>query len=417
MLSGTLVAQLLALATVPFLSRIYTPQEYGILAVYASCLNILSIAVTMNSEWVLQFPREDTDAFQLVCSSLFIITLICSFVLLIIVFFGKWLVLLLGTGNDLIAGLWLLPASLFFSGSYQMLTFWALRKGVFSNIAVGRVVQVFGISMSQIILGLINGSGKGLLIGDVFGRLIGSLYLLFQSKLNIVSYLSEIDLKKMVKLTKSYLFFSASLTLAALFNNVPSSVTTILMTAFFGTETGGLYALAQLVVNVPVTICHQTVGYVFVSNFSKVLEQSPHQSRRLLYQTLLGLSILSLPLLLISIWGPELFEFVLGKNWREAGCYGQILTIYSFGAIIGGTVYPTLTLVKRQITQMAWGASRCLIILSVVFLSYFCGYGPSVVAMVYSLTMTFFYVLYICISLAATDSPSTRTKDLVTNSF
>jgi O-antigen/teichoic acid export membrane protein len=259
---------------------------------------------------------------------------------------------------------------------------------------------------SQISFGFFRLGGIGLLIGDVLGRLIGTMYFGYNNISKQDPAYHHINWPRLLIVLKRYLSFSTTLTLASLLNILPVSLPTILMTTFFGPKTGGLYAVAQLVLSAPVNVCHQVVGNVFVSEFSKLLVHYPGNIIKFMVKTTLGLSFLSLPVLLISFWGPPLFAFFFGEVWRESGVYGQILTFYALGAIIGGTLYPTLTLLKRQNWQLGWSASRCFMVIMVMFVMHQWGMSSKYIVMAYSLTMCFFSVFHLCLSLISARSLS-----------
>lgn len=382
----------------PVLARIYTPQDFGVLSLYSSCMGPLSIVVTMSLEWAIQLPREDKEAFEILCGGALLVTIVSGLVGLAVILFGQRFAAIVGGGSDFNEGLWLLPASLVFLGFSQVFTYWGLRKSLFVNVTVSRAIQALGTVTSQVTFGLLRIGSIGLLTGDALGRFVGAVYWGHRLMPVLRPYLSATKILRIFRVLSEHVFFSLTVTPAALLNNLPASLTIILMTSFFGTQTGGLFSLGLLVVNVPVTVCHQVVGNVFVSRFSNLVAQSPSQARRFLIRTVLWLSALSMPVLLISFWGPPLFAIAFGEVWREAGIYAQILTIYSLGAIIDGTLYPVLTLLDKTTWQLAWASGRCFTVILFMFLIHKWGVGSQTIAMAYSITMCIFSVMHLCLS-------------------
>ena len=68
--SGTAVAQLLLALAVPVLARLYTPAEYGVLAVYSSTLTVLVVAASLRYETAIPLPREEFAAASLLALTL-----------------------------------------------------------------------------------------------------------------------------------------------------------------------------------------------------------------------------------------------------------------------------------------------------------------------------------------------------------
>jgi O-antigen/teichoic acid export membrane protein len=55
-----------------------------------------------------------------------------------------------------------------------------------------------------------------------------------------------------------------------------------------------------------------------------------------------------IPLLIVLFWGPELFLFVFGSGWQEAGVYAQWLTIWTFFVLINSPSLKIIIALKQQ---------------------------------------------------------------------
>jgi len=62
------------------------------------------------------------------------------------------------------------------------------------------------------------------------------------------------------------------------------------------------------------------------------------------------LMIIAAPIfIVIAFFGPDLFEFVLGGKWREAGVYSQYLTPWLFGHFIIYTIQQVAVILEKQL--------------------------------------------------------------------
>ena len=68
--SGSAAAQLLLSLALPVLARLYTPAEYGVLAVYSAILTVLVVVASLRYESAIRLPREESSA-----GSLLVLTL------------------------------------------------------------------------------------------------------------------------------------------------------------------------------------------------------------------------------------------------------------------------------------------------------------------------------------------------------
>src|SRR5574341_1067345 len=67
---GGAAAQLLTLAAMPVLSRLFTPADYGTYAVYASLVAIPSALAAWSYEAAIPLPKEEEEARRLLALSL-----------------------------------------------------------------------------------------------------------------------------------------------------------------------------------------------------------------------------------------------------------------------------------------------------------------------------------------------------------
>lgn len=84
---GTAAGQAIVVLASPVLTRLYTPEDFGVLAVYASLLCVLSTVATLRYELAIPLPKRDEDAAALVVLCLVIVL---GMSLLVAMGFGFW---------------------------------------------------------------------------------------------------------------------------------------------------------------------------------------------------------------------------------------------------------------------------------------------------------------------------------------
>ena len=67
---GTTVAQAIPIIISPILTRIYSPEEFGLLILFMSIVSILSVIVSLRYERAIIQPLDDEDAISLVVISI-----------------------------------------------------------------------------------------------------------------------------------------------------------------------------------------------------------------------------------------------------------------------------------------------------------------------------------------------------------
>ncbi|MDC1200166.1 oligosaccharide flippase family protein, partial [bacterium] len=85
LMTGTTISQAIPLAATPILTRIYTPEDFGVLALFSSITAILGLLATGKYEMAILLPKDDKDALNIVYLSV-ILSAIFSIILFTIVF-------------------------------------------------------------------------------------------------------------------------------------------------------------------------------------------------------------------------------------------------------------------------------------------------------------------------------------------
>ena len=85
--SGAALAQALPLLFAPLLTRLYTPADFGVLAVFVAWLSNLAVVATARYDMAVVLPSDDADAARLMRLALLINTALCALCLLL---FWPW---------------------------------------------------------------------------------------------------------------------------------------------------------------------------------------------------------------------------------------------------------------------------------------------------------------------------------------
>ena len=82
--SGTAIAQLLLALAMPALTRLYTPADYGTLAVYSSTLTVLLVLASLRYEAAIPLPEDEEVAGSLLALTLIVLAAMAVLVALLV---------------------------------------------------------------------------------------------------------------------------------------------------------------------------------------------------------------------------------------------------------------------------------------------------------------------------------------------
>ena len=96
LMTGTTVAQSIPILISPILTRLYSPEDFGLFALFLGIVSILGSIANGRYEIAIMLPKKDEDAINISVLS-FLISFVFSIVLLLIViFFSDFIVSILG---------------------------------------------------------------------------------------------------------------------------------------------------------------------------------------------------------------------------------------------------------------------------------------------------------------------------------
>jgi O-antigen/teichoic acid export membrane protein len=319
LMTGTTIAQAIPIAISPILTRIYSPEDFGLLALFLAVFSILSIITTGRYELAIMSPESDDEAKDIVFLSILVAILVFFITTILIWFFGAEIAIFLGN-SEVKNWLYFIPFMVLSSGVYQSIDYWLNRQKIYRGMAENKLIQASGVSILQLLTGVF--SKSGLILGSVFGWIV-SIFIIF-SRSNI-KY-SDFRLKKSKKALLKYKDYPLLQAPSSLLNAIAGQSPVIFISRSFIDSTVGFFSLVLKILNAPTAIISKSIGQVFFQKVSEHANLSPHLLLNDIYSAAFKLAMLSVLLFSpIVLFGPELFSVVFGSEWIQAGYYAQIL--------------------------------------------------------------------------------------------
>ncbi len=393
LMTGTTIAQAIPIAISPILTRIYTPEDFGILSLYSAAVAIIGSISSMNYEYAIMLPKKDEDAINLFALGFVITTFISLFMLLLIVFFHNYFVELLNN-KEISVWLYLMPLSVFLIGLLNLLTYFNNRKKQYKDLASATVVKSLALSVLQVGIGVIKSGASGLIIGQIFSNMFGNIKLL-QNILNKKTLLAKIDKEKMILLAKRYKDFPKFSVWATLTNTASFQVTNIFISALFSVATLGFYSLVQRVLGMPSALIGRSIGQVFFQEAAQERQNSgkAHKAFNSTIKKLILIGILIFGFLFFTV--EDIFTFVFGQKWQIAGEYAKILMPLFFIRFISSTVSVINTVFEKNRNGLYINILLLLTALSVIWFAHIANLPPKKFFELFSFVMSIEYLLFL----------------------
>lgn len=390
-IGGTVFAQLINIITSPIITRIYTPDEYGIFTVFTSLLTIFSFS-SFKYEMGIPIADNDEKAYNLLSLSLIVLIGFTVLVTMILVFFGNW-GLSLFDAESLFSYRFIIPIGIFLYGVHKILIQWMYRKKNFKLISRTTITQNIAGNGAKIGLGLIGIGPLGLLIGKILNESASIISLSYDFISKNKGFVKKVNFNSIKWCSKRYIDFPRYQAPSALFLHLRNQLPVIFITSLYGSAAVGLYGLANTIVKLPMTLVGNSIMNVFYSEVASTGRKNPMKIRRLGKKLMMQLIILGfVPFIILFIWGPSLFAFVFGSNWLEAGIYARILSIYVYSNLVFSPISRVFEVFEKQRAKMFIDITSLILVILIFTLAKIVSLSSHVTIIVYSIVMSLVYV-------------------------
>lgn len=344
LVAGTGIAQSIPVLISPVLTRIYTPSEFGIIAIFISLVSICAVFVTGRYEQAIVLPSNEDEVNPIVRLSARILFSTIMLIFFLVFIFGVEISNYLET-PELKTWLYLLPIAVFLTGVNQILVYLLIRKKNFTRLAKNKVLVSTSNAGGQLLGGKVLMGSQGLFVGYHLGLLASVFGLLGASGLREKlkqNRFSEAEIA--LKYKKFPLYDIPSSLLSVVSNQMPLLV----IGKYFGSGVLGLYSFTYKILMMPVNILSKSVLDVFKQKATEDFNKEG-SCRGVFVKTLVGLVAIGLiPFSILLILGPQLFALVFGEQWQEAGRFAQILTPMLFMKFIVNPLSYTFYIAQKQ---------------------------------------------------------------------
>lgn len=332
LMSGTVISQVIAILVSPILTRIYSPDDYGVFGVYASIVGIVGVIITLKFDAAILLPKNNGQAISLKKLTQRIVLIGSLLSLLVLVIFKNKILTILNTPE---LGYWILLTiiSIYSLGLFNLFNAMLNRFKDYKAIATSKISKTTGTTLSQLGIGFFNFGFVGLILGKVVGdilSLITSKVLLNRNNIYRAEAIQTEDSSNWNTLVNEYQEFPKVTVPRALMNTMTANFPVFILSAFFLSSVVGNFTQSLKITYLPVTIVGASTYEVFSKKVTEVYNNG-HSIYNVSIKTAIKLSIIGfIPFLTLLIFAPKIFAFVFGIEWYDAGRYTQLLAPYLY---------------------------------------------------------------------------------------
>jgi O-antigen/teichoic acid export membrane protein len=340
------LAQTLPLLLGPWLTRLYAPEEFGHYTVFAAVVANLAVVACGRYDFALPLARDETEARDLMALCLRVLVTVIALTVLL-------------TGAIAIGGApaywcWL-PLAVAAAGAVQWLTLWATRAERFAALSAARFTQYGGGALAQVAGGLAQFGASGLVIGPVVAGTAALGWLRRPAPAGGWRGLWRVPPSAWWAAARRYREFPLLNTPHAFAGALQDTLAVALLVGLTGEAAAGFWGLALRYLKAPASLVG---GAVSQALYPRLTGASPDEALAAVRRVMGTLALAALPLvLLLMLFGPDLFALAFGEPWREAGALARALAPY-IGVHFVASPLAVVTLAWRA---QAWALKLALV--------------------------------------------------------
>ena len=385
---GTAAGQAVVVLASPLLTRLYSPEDFGLLAVYASLLTLILVVSSLRYELAIPLPEDDWQAANIVALCLLIVLCTSLLTAVAVLLFREPIANALGVPT-LASYMWLLPIGVLLGGVYPVFNYWAIRTKSFTAIASTKLWQALATIAIQ--LAAFRLGGVALLFGQVAGQSAGTANLARPVIKNILSCFNWSDVLALAKRYMKFPLYSAnSGVIQAIYSQSPA----IFLSLYGYIGVAGFWLLANRVAVIPYSLFSTSINQAIHKDLVTARENNSVGHKILpLMQRMVNLSLG--PAIILIFFASYLIPIIFGEKWSEAANIIKYALALSTVTFIFSPMTTVISVMEWQKTGLWFQGVKCFVSVGVlaILLHMEKPFGAIIAYCVSSILLTFIYRL------------------------
>jgi lipopolysaccharide exporter len=342
---ATAFSQLVVLAALPVLTRLFDPGAYGAAAVYASIVGLVVVVGTFRYELAIPLPRHDAGALHVAVAAFLALVAVTICAGLLSPFVHAWLNEETGLSEQTFSIL--VVVGVLTAGIYQVTNYWAVRKSKFGSIARTRIQQGLAGTGSQLVLGFAGFGALGLIVGVIIGQCAGVFRLAVGMFTDCRVAGLRLHRRRLCWAISRYRRFPLFDSWAGLLNVAGGQAPVLVFALLFSPVLAGYYALAYRILSAPLGLVGKAVSQVLLP---RIVEANRYgQAGTEVLKLLSFLATLALPpFAIIAVVSFDLVPIAFGAGWSPAASVVAWTAIWAGWQFIGSPLSVVLIGIEAQ---------------------------------------------------------------------
>ncbi len=354
---GKILAQGISLAAYFVLTRLFSPDDYGLFNIFYSYIEVLIILSTCKYELASVVATDEREAAAVTRFALRMNTIVS--VVLLSVALVLWLIAAL-PGNFASLG-WmvlLIPPMVFFSGTSRIYSTIYNRFHRYAQIALSDNVGAGSGAVLKIVFGLLGMTHAGLPLGTVLGQAAANInYRLRLKGLNLPAT-TVAEGKDAARKHRNFPLYVAP---KEFLNTFSANLPFLWAAAYFDRAEIGLFGLALTFTLQPVNVLSSAFERVLYARTAEAVRERRTIGGTIVKFLLLLAAAAAAVCVVAWFFAEPVFTFCFGNRWQGCGVYVQALLPWAFAGLCSASLMFVSNVFSTQRIELFFNIAMLLL--------------------------------------------------------
>lgn len=345
LINGTVISQVINIIMSPFMSRLYSPEDFGKYSTLSAIIIIATVIVNGKYDLAIM-DSNDTDKER---KATYYGGMILTIMSCLVIFIIGCLLSITKCINYSLLDIILIVIFIFFSSNNSIINIWLNKNGFYKQISRNRIIYSLINFVGIIGFGIFKFGYLGIMF-SMFLAYLGQfiyVYSFLYRRTNFTEFkFTKEEIKSQLK---KHIKFPKFQMPALLLNSASTQVPVLLFNSFLGNAVSGWYSMTVKVINLPMTIIGNAIGDIFFKEASERYVKDKGSLKNFTYNLFDKMRLLGLiPMCALIGYGDTLFSFILGEEWKMAGIYSRILAPWYYMIFITSPFTHLFAVLNKQ---------------------------------------------------------------------
>ena len=323
LLTASVIVQIIGLLVYPILTRLYSPEDFGLINLFLSIAGVLSLFATAEFQYAILLPKSEEKAISCVYVGVASTLLVVGIIICTIPFattISDWFKV-----PNLADWYWAIPIFVLFSGLWTLLNYWYTRNKSFGEIGTYQVTQCLTNAAAKCGFGFAGFLNGGLILSAIVSPFIAlgmSIATTWKSSIKRLFSSTSVALSDTVKEYANFPKYSLP---RALVNYFSGNLPIFVLTPFFGLTEIGFFGMALTLAFKPINMISNSLYQVLFQKTSEQVQNKQHIKPHIFKFLTISVAVVIPCFTVLYFLLPIVTEYLLGEGWSETGVHIQTM--------------------------------------------------------------------------------------------